>query len=124
MLLVMTVYSCWTSLTLDPRSILEPLGKLHPSLSNKNDPYALVIRRIFGEKIELKSTTLQINSPHILKAFRDVVKSYPTVASDFTKPFELLSPFQKLMHYWDQLDQYRQCRYQRYLCAAASAPLA
>lgn len=36
-----------------------------------------------------------------------MVKSYTTVASDFTAPFELKGPFQMLMHYWDELDQYR-----------------
>ncbi|KAM0811583.1 putative AAA+ ATPase domain-containing protein [Seiridium cardinale] len=71
--------------------------------------YALVINRNFTAENsgEATSTTLQVNSPHILKAFRDVVKTYPTVPSDFTSPFELRSPFQPLTHYWDELEAYR-----------------
>lgn len=66
-----------------------------------------MVRRTFTEKNELKSIALEVNSPHLLKAFRDVVKSYPTVPSDFSKPFELTGPFQMLIHYWDELHQYR-----------------
>ncbi|KAF3762104.1 P-loop containing nucleoside triphosphate hydrolase protein [Cryphonectria parasitica EP155] len=70
--------------------------------------YALVIQRRFTDKHELDSTTLRINSPHLLGVFREVVGStYTTVASDFRSPFEMTSPFQMLMHYWDELEQYR-----------------
>ena len=71
-------------------------------------PYALVIHRTFSEKHELKSVSLTINSPHLLQVFREVIGEYATVASDFTRPFELSSPFQMLVHYWDELDQHRQ----------------
>jgi hypothetical protein len=74
---------------------------------DKDSSYTLVINRFLGEKNQLEKTTLQVNSPHLLKVFREVVKSYPTVASDFTSPFELESPFQMLLHYWDELDHRR-----------------
>ncbi|KAH7140403.1 P-loop containing nucleoside triphosphate hydrolase protein [Dactylonectria estremocensis] len=69
--------------------------------------YALVINRHFSDKHEIESMTLRINSPHLLEAFRNVIKSYSTVAADFTCPFELESPFQMLVHSWDRLDAYR-----------------
>ncbi|ROW06782.1 hypothetical protein VMCG_04011 [Cytospora schulzeri] len=86
--------------------ITEAFGDLH--FGGSDTPYALVIHRTFAEKSELKSVKLTVNSPHLLHVFREVVKSYTTVASDFTRPFELSNPFQMLVHYWDELDQYRQ----------------
>ncbi|KAK9418246.1 putative P-loop containing nucleoside triphosphate hydrolase protein [Seiridium unicorne] len=87
---------------------LEPFGNGRDS-ADSDRSYALVINRNFTAENsgEATSTTLQVNSPHILKAFRDVVKTYPTVPSDFTSPFELRSPFQLLTHYWDELEAYR-----------------
>jgi hypothetical protein len=88
--------------------ILEPFGKVKGSDENDRS-YALVIHRHFtAESLgEATSVTVQVNSPYLLKAFREVVKSYPTVPSDFTSPFELSSPFQMLMHHWEELDAYR-----------------
>lgn len=81
---------------------LEPFGKPQ---DDTDGHYALVIRRKFTDRQELESTTLRINSPHLLGVFRDVVgSSYTTVASDFKSPFELTGPFQILMHYWDELE--------------------
>jgi hypothetical protein len=68
--------------------------------------YALVIKRIF-EQGKPKKTVLTVNSPHILKVFREVVRSYNPVASDFTSPLDLQSPISMLVHYWDKLDEYR-----------------
>ncbi|GAW14325.1 hypothetical protein ANO14919_037260 [Xylariales sp. No.14919] len=84
--------------------ILEPFAEY----GNQNDDsgYALVIRRSF-EQGSPKKTSLTVNSPHILKAFRDVIRSYDPVASDFTSPLTLQDPFTILVHYWDELDQYR-----------------
>jgi AAA+ superfamily predicted ATPase len=69
--------------------------------------YAIVINQKLTDKNVLDKTSLTINSKHILKAFKDVIISYPTVASDFTESFDMESPFQMLYHYWDDLDQYR-----------------
>ncbi|KAI0854214.1 P-loop containing nucleoside triphosphate hydrolase protein [Daldinia vernicosa] len=68
--------------------------------------YALVIRRKYEEHTPSK-TTLQVNSPYIQKAFRDVIKSYIAVASDFNSSVELHGPFEMLAHYYDELDEYR-----------------
>ena len=49
--------------------------------------YAIIVRKVMNEKNVLDHTEVQINSPHILKAFREVVGSYPTVPSNFESPF-------------------------------------
>ncbi|KAF2968106.1 hypothetical protein GQX73_g5410 [Xylaria multiplex] len=84
--------------------ILEPFAEYN----NQSDDsaYALIIRRTF-EQGSPKKTSLTVNSPHVLKAFRDVIRSYDPVASDFTSPLDLQGPFSMLVHYWDELDQYR-----------------
>ena len=69
--------------------------------------YAVVVNQIFSERNRLDLTLLTINSAHILKAFRDVIQSYPTVPADFSEPFDMESPFRMLYHYWDDLDAYR-----------------
>lgn len=80
--------------------VAKPFGGLGPEDGNEDDDYALLIRRKFNEKHELESTKLTVNSPHLLGAFRELVgTSYPIVASDFKKPFDLQSPFQMLVHY-------------------------
>ncbi|KAJ5697694.1 ATPase AAA-type core [Penicillium malachiteum] len=77
------------------------------SLAGKDSPYALVINRYLGEKNDLEKVTLQVNSKHLLKMFREVIGSYPTVPSDFTSSFMLEGPFQILLHYWEELDERR-----------------
>ncbi|KAI1498903.1 P-loop containing nucleoside triphosphate hydrolase protein [Biscogniauxia marginata] len=84
--------------------ISDPFGKL--SARDNDSAYALVIKRTFEEN-KPKKTTLQVNSPHILAAFRSVIKSYIPVPSDFNSPLELKGPFQMLAHYWDDLYEYR-----------------
>ncbi|CAJ2512266.1 Uu.00g052810.m01.CDS01 [Anthostomella pinea] len=84
--------------------ISDPFGKL--DARDDDSTYALVIRRTFQEK-KPKKTTMQINSPHILKAFCEVIKSYAPVPSDFTTSLELKSPFEMLVHHWDDLEAYR-----------------
>lgn len=88
--------------TVEPSS--DPFDK-HDS-RGEDGAYALVIRRKFEEHWPSK-TTLQVNSPHIQKVFRDVIGSYITVPSDFTSSLELHGPFEMLVHYWDELDKYR-----------------
>ncbi|KAH7128923.1 P-loop containing nucleoside triphosphate hydrolase protein [Dactylonectria macrodidyma] len=90
-------------------AVEEEVDAFRPTLpkDEADGTYALVVNRHFGEKHEIESMTLRINSPHLLEAFRTVIKSYSTVAADFTRPFELSSPFQMLVHSWDRLDAYR-----------------
>lgn len=86
------------------KDILEPFAE-YENLDN-DSAYALIIKRTF-EQGEPKRTKLSVNSPHILKAFRDVIRSYEPVASDFNSPLNLRTPFAMLVHYWDELDEYR-----------------
>lgn len=80
--------------------IPDPFEKLRNGQVDDDHEYALIVRRKYGEKFELESTTLQVNSPHLLGVFRELIgTTYVTVASDFNKPFELESPFQMLFHY-------------------------
>ncbi|KAJ5746107.1 ATPase AAA-type core [Penicillium odoratum] len=78
------------------------------TFGDEDTPYALVINRYLSEKNQLEKISLQINSRHILKVFREVIGSYPTVPFDFSSSFTLESPFQMLFHHWDDLDQRRQ----------------
>lgn len=77
-------------------------GQVEASIDN----YALVVTRKLDKNHNLESTTLDVNSPHILKAFKDVVKSHPTVASDFSTPFSIQIPSEMLFHRWDDLEKY------------------
>ncbi|KAI0450359.1 P-loop containing nucleoside triphosphate hydrolase protein [Xylaria acuta] len=75
-----------------------------------DNTYALIINREFTveDQSAPKSVTLKVNSPQLLQTFRDVVRSYPSVPSDFRSPFEISNPFQMLVHYWEELDNCRQ----------------
>ncbi|KAJ5713357.1 ATPase AAA-type core [Penicillium malachiteum] len=77
------------------------------SLAEKDSPYALVLNRYLGEKNDVEKVTLQVNSKHLHKVFREEIGSYPTVPSDFTSSFMLESPFQILLHHWEDLDERR-----------------
>ncbi|KAI0409525.1 P-loop containing nucleoside triphosphate hydrolase protein [Xylaria palmicola] len=85
--------------------ILKPFAEY--SNQSEDSAYALIIKRTY-EQGEPKKTVLTVNSPYILKSFRDVIRSYEPVPSDFTSPVTLQGPFAMLVHYWDELDEYRQ----------------
>ena len=80
---------------------------LEPDEFITDNSYALVARKVFTEQNSLKNSIVQINSPYLLEAFRQVVGSYPTVPSNFEEPFELESPFKILFHYWEDIIEYR-----------------
>lgn len=69
---------------------------------------AVVVNQIFTEKNKLEKEIVTINSEYLLKVFREVIKSHPTVASDFSEAFEMESPFQMLFHAWDDLSAYKE----------------
>lgn len=68
--------------------------------------YAIVANQVYGKENRLEKEILTVNSKQLLAAFRKVIVSHPVVASDFTEPFEMESPFQMLYHSWDDLHQY------------------
>src|SRR4051812_28764707 len=50
---------------------------------------------------------LSVNSPFILKAFRDVISSSDANhLPEFQKPLELCSPFELLHRHWEKLEEY------------------
>jgi hypothetical protein len=69
--------------------------------------FAAVVRQVYTKENKLESTRMTVSSPHILKAFREVVGSYPTLPVNFTQPFDMEAPFHVLHHYWDEFDAYR-----------------
>ena len=81
---------------------------LEPDDFDEDNSYALVAKKVFTQQNTLESAFVQINSPHLLAAFRQLVRYYPTVPSDFEEPFELESPFRILFHYWDDFVAYKQ----------------
>jgi hypothetical protein len=92
----------------DGESVVKSVTDLFKAETGRDDDaYALVVRRDYTDMSGHGTVTLKVNSPHLLKAFRHVVASYTTVSSDFNSPFELSSPFQMLMHWWEELDQHR-----------------
>ncbi|KAK3338921.1 P-loop containing nucleoside triphosphate hydrolase protein [Neurospora tetraspora] len=98
----------------DPKTREEKEVKVHNLKSDalseeqrKELEHALVIRQVYDQNGRQEKTILNVNSPFILRAFRDVIKSHPIVPSTFEEPFELESPFQMLIHHWDDLDVHR-----------------
>ncbi|KAI0468981.1 P-loop containing nucleoside triphosphate hydrolase protein [Xylaria cf. heliscus] len=89
------------------KPIVDPFE--HEARGHVDNTYALVISREFTveDQSAPKSVTLKVNSPKLLQTFREVVKSHPSVPSDFKSPFEIRNPFQMLVHYWEELDSYR-----------------
>lgn len=85
-------------------SSLDPFDGLHQD----DDQFAIVVRQKFDERHGLEKTTIKINSPYILKAFRDVIEAHPAIPVDFTEPFEMVGPFKALVHHWDGIFEYRQ----------------
>lgn len=74
------------------------LSSLDPSdgLHDLDGQFDIAARQIFTDNHVMKKTKLTINSPHILKALRDVIISHPTIPVDFSDPFEMASPLKAL----------------------------
>ncbi|KAL9110480.1 MAG: hypothetical protein Q9227_005024 [Pyrenula ochraceoflavens] len=87
--------------------IVEDLGA-SPDIQSSGSVHAIVVKRHLTERNRFDKTMLTINSARILKVFREVIKSYPTVASDFSGPFDMETPFQMLYHYWEDLVAYKE----------------
>ncbi len=60
-----------------------------------DDPYckyALVSKQSFDENHKHTGTTLEINSPYLLKVLKEVVKFYPGEPLDFNSRFTIADP--------------------------------
>ena len=55
-----------------------------------------------------RGTTLEINSPQLLAAFKEVIKYYPGESLDFSMKFSIDDPFMMLVHHLDDLRRYRE----------------
>lgn len=64
---------------------------------------ALVATQSFDKMGKLTKATLLINSPHLLKVFKQVIPFYPTIPSGFDDPITLESPFSMLYHFKDEI---------------------
>lgn len=79
--------------------------------TSNEDPYAkyaLVSKQAFDEGHRLTRTTLEINSPHILKVLKDVITYYPGESLDFNSKFTIEDPYMMLVHHRDALKKYRE----------------
>lgn len=66
------------------------------SKSKDEDPYkefALVSKQSFDEIHKLTGTKLEVNSPQLLKALKNVITYYPGEPLDFTEKFTIESPY-------------------------------
>ncbi|KAI8629834.1 P-loop containing nucleoside triphosphate hydrolase protein [Xylariaceae sp. FL1651] len=91
------------------KQIIDPFNSNAEVKQGTDKHFALVINRVFSSEDQTtpKSVTLDVNSPHLLKTFKTVIGSYPTVGSNFNSRLELKSPFQMLIHYWEELEDRR-----------------
>lgn len=74
------------------------LGWRSPHVEN-----ALVATQFFDKMGKITKTTVLINSPHLLKIFKQVISFYPTIPSGFDDPITLKSPFAMLYHFKDEI---------------------
>lgn len=66
---------------------------------------AIVTKQVF-QNDELKKRTLEINSPHLLKALKEIVKYYPEESLEFETKASFKDPFKLLNHHAKDLAQY------------------
>ena len=71
-----------------------------------NHAYALVAEQSFNQDHRLEKSTLEVNSPQLLQACRDVIKYHPDLPGDFEQPFIVQDPFEIFFHYRKELGQY------------------
>lgn len=81
------------------------------NVKDDDDPYrahAVVVKACYDTKNKLEKTTLTINSPHILKALKDVVTFYPSEPLDFEDggSYEVSHPYMVLHHHYEALQEY------------------
>jgi len=81
------------------------------SKSTLGDPYAqyaLVSKQSFDENHKLTGTMLEINSPQLLAALKDVVTYYPGEPLGFNTKFTIEDPFMMLVYHREELREYRE----------------
>lgn len=82
--------------------------KYDSSLEKKPfEQYALVTKRILDEEGKLKKRTVQINSPQLLAALKQVVEYYPSESLDFINQASYDSPYELLYHHRAELEAFK-----------------
>ncbi len=73
--------------------------------SNVDDGVAFALRVVieYSDKGLPETTTLAVNSPHLLRILKSIVNSHPSLSTDFESPFEMAKPYQLFYHYWDEI---------------------
>ncbi|OTA86681.1 hypothetical protein M434DRAFT_149967 [Hypoxylon sp. CO27-5] len=80
-----------------------PTSKLGFDDEDEGTSYALRAEVKYDEKGFQTYTTLEVNSPYLLKIFKSIVGHYAPLATNFESPFEMQSPYPLLYHYWDEI---------------------
>lgn len=81
--------------------------KYDSSLEKKPfEQFSLVTKRVLDEEGKLKKQTVQINSPQLLAALKDVVAYYPSESLDFVNQASYDSPYELLYHHRAELQAY------------------
>ncbi|KAF2663288.1 hypothetical protein BT63DRAFT_380228 [Microthyrium microscopicum] len=78
-------------------------GDIHPEESSKA---ALVLTRVFSVTKSLQETVLEVRSPYIKRALRDVIESYPGVNIGTTGHIVIRDEPRCLFHYREELRGY------------------
>ena len=73
----------------------------------ENSAYALDVLRTYDRKDDLQDVEVSINSPHILKALREIIGVDARWQASFEKPVTSMKPFAELAYYWTELAAYR-----------------
>ena len=70
------------------------------------EDYALVTKQSYNKDDTLRTASIQVNSPHLLRILREVVGAYPTQPAGFEVPIVEEAPFQLFYHYRTNIAQY------------------
>ncbi|KAJ9662411.1 hypothetical protein H2201_006120 [Coniosporium apollinis] len=70
--------------------------------------FAIVTKQVFSDKDKIEKTLVEINSPQLLTALKELVKYYPAEPLQFDKEATFEDPFMLLNHYVPELQAYKQ----------------
>jgi hypothetical protein len=73
----------------------------------QHESYALVSTQSFDKYHKPDKTSLEINSPQLLRALKEVIKYYPGQPLIFESQAKIESPFAILYHHMQELEEYR-----------------
>ncbi|KAE8443280.1 hypothetical protein EG329_001996 [Mollisiaceae sp. DMI_Dod_QoI] len=77
-----------------------------PEATTIFDEYCMIVTRRFDQEVRLISTTLKIQSPFLIKAFRALVSYYPDNPVDIGSAINVKDPPALIFHYRTELAEY------------------